>query len=168
MRDDFSRYEEVIVRLFYDYTDTVVWFPDPVGYDEARLTPDLVEALLAWQRLYDEGLDSDFSWRSADIPERIERELPELARRLGDELGSAFEVEYSLSTGKATGWATRHKVRYRSAHQPTNPDAAAAFEARAVAARAERDRRAAIIRQAPPGSVGWFAWNPLTGERYDP
>lgn len=164
--DDFSRYEQEIVRLFYDYASSVVWFPDPVPYENARLSESLVASLREWQRLYDEGLDRDFNWRSPDIPARIERALPELARRLGDELGSEFAVEYAVPDDPPTG-GVRPRAEYRSTEAPANPDAAAAFAARADASRAERER----IAERAAGSSGeakWYARNPATGELFDP
>lgn len=166
-RDDFSRYEQEIVRLFYDYTSSVVWFPDPVPYEEARLSESLVASLREWQRLYDEGLDRDFNWRSPDIPERIQRELPELARRLGDELGSEFAVEYAVPGDPPTAWRRPPKAEYRSSEAPTNPGAAAAFAARADASRAERERIAERAARSS-GDGRWFARNPATGELFDP
>lgn len=61
------------------------------------------------------------------------REL--LAHRIGDELGSAFEVEFHVPPGV---WFGPRFASYRSEHEPTNPAAAAAFEAIAEAHRRER------------------------------
>ncbi|MDR5699624.1 hypothetical protein [Agromyces aerolatus] len=176
--EDYSRYEQEIVRLFYDYTDTVLWFPDPVPYDEARLSPELTEALRAWGRRHDEGLRVDQRWQSPDLPAQLAAELPELVERVGDELGSAFTVEYTSRPDDPMAWAGSRKVRYRSTEPPTNPDASAAFEARAAAARAEAEERAQRASAGPnpnvvmarrDGTTGeWFAIQPRSGKIFRP
>lgn len=178
----YERYEQEIVRLFYDYTDSVVWFPDPVGYEEARLSEELANALRAWGRRNDEALAVNQEWPSHKVREAVEAELVELATRLGDELGSAFQVEYVASRRFRLLGGPSRRVRYRSSRPPTNPAAAAAFTARADAARAASAelaaRHAELAEAASDRDIrlvgrdrstgGWYAINPQTGERYDP
>ena len=153
------RYDTEVVRLMYDYASSVVWFPDPVRYERSGLSLELIADLRAWGRLHDEGLDYEQQWRSPELPGRVDRERQELAHRLGDELGSAFEIEFDVPQGG--GFGPRH-ASYRSPEPPTNPEAAAIFTALADHARAERAelaRRAAERRVAGDGEVsgGWFA-----------
>ncbi|MDF0514296.1 hypothetical protein PX701_11745 [Agromyces sp. H3Y2-19a] len=117
------RYDTEVVRIFYDFAESVVWFPDPVDYDESRLSSALVADLRAWGSLHETGRDEDYEWRSPDLRRQAELALRELARRLGRELGSAFEIEYDVD-----------RATYRSPHAPTNRAAAAAFAARAAGA----------------------------------
>ncbi|MFD6055537.1 DUF2188 domain-containing protein [Agromyces sp. NPDC060279] len=155
------RYDVDLVRIMYDYTDSVVWFPDPVDYDASGLSAELVAELRAWSALYEEGLDEDFEWRSPEYPARIARASPRLARRLGDELGDAFEIEYEEQHGSPTGPRTDF---YRSARPPSNPAAAAYFAGRAEAAAAEQGGER--TQSAAAGS--WFAHQPLSGDVFVP
>ena len=153
------RYDTEVVRVMYDHASSVVWFPDPVRYERSGLSPELISDLRSWGRLHDEGLGHEQQWRSPELPARVDRERQELAHRLGDELGSAFEIEVAVPQG--VGFGPRH-ASYRSPEPPTNPEAAAIFTAWADAARAERAelaRRAAERRAAGEGEVsgGWFA-----------
>lgn len=153
------RYDTEVVRLMYDHASSVVWFPYPVRYEQSKLSPDLIAGLRAWGRLHDEGLDHEQQWRSPDLPARVDRERQELAHRLGDELGSAFEIEFAVPQGVQFG--PRH-ASYRSPEPPTNTEAAAIFTAWADAARAERAElaRRATERGAAgevESSGGWFA-----------
>ncbi|MFK4730513.1 hypothetical protein ROT00_12560 [Agromyces mediolanus] len=151
------RYDVDLVRIMYDYTDSVVWFPDPVDYDASGLSAELVAELRAWSALYEEGLDEDFHWRSPDYPDRIDRARQRLAHRLGDELGEGFEVEFDVPHGVWFGPRTAH---YRSSAPATNPAAAAHFTGLARAAAEER----AFWEQQPAAAGSWFAHQPLSGE----
>ncbi|WP_308798985.1 hypothetical protein [Agromyces silvae] len=164
--EDYWRYEQEIVRLFYDYVDSVLWFPYPVRYEEARLSPALTDALRAWGRRHGEGLAAGERWPSPELPARLTAELPGLAARVGDELGSAFEVEYA--SGSDDPMDQSRKLRYRSTEPPTNPDASAAFGALAEAARAERAALARRVASEPGGSRAWFAFQPGGGTIYRP
>ena len=160
------RYDTEVVRLMYDHASSVVWFPDPVRYERSGLSPELITDLRAWGRLHDEGLDHDFEWRSPELPARVDRERQELAHRLGDELGSAFEVEFHVPHGV---WFGPRFAMYRSTEPPTNAEAAAVFAAMADAARAERVALARESANAAPGDAfGWFAVNPGTGQKFVP
>ncbi|MCM3658832.1 DUF2188 domain-containing protein [Agromyces mediolanus] len=154
------RYDIDLVRLMYDYTDSVVWFPDPVDYDASALSAELVAELRAWGELHEKGLDEDFNWRSPDYPDRIDRERQQLAHRLGDELGEAFEVEFDVPHRVWFGPRTAH---YRSNTPATNPAAAAYFASLAVAAAEER-----ASWQAQAAAGPWFAHQPLSGELFLP
>ena len=155
------RYDTEVVRLFYDYTSSVVWFPYPIGYDESGLSAALVADLKAWGLLHDEGLDSEQMWRSPELAAQAARECEQLAHRLGDELGSTFEIEFSVFTPP--------KRIYRSAEAPTNPAAAAVFAAWADAARAENARLARAAAERRGGEIRgrWFAVMP-DGTRFKP
>ncbi|MFC9561621.1 hypothetical protein [Agromyces sp. NPDC056965] len=163
------RYDTEIVRLMYDHASSVVWFPDPVRYEQSGLSSELITELRAWGRLHDEGLDHEQQWRSPELPARVDRERQELAHRLGDELGSAFEVEFDVPSGV---WFGPRHARVRSTNAPTNPEAAAIFTTWADAARAQRAelaKRAAERRAS--GEVeggGWIALHAGTGRRYRP
>ncbi|MBM7831633.1 hypothetical protein JOE59_002338 [Agromyces cerinus] len=157
------RYDTEVVRLYYDYASSVVWFPDPIRYEQSGLSSALIADLQAWRRFHDEGLDHEQQWRSPDLPARARQVGRELAHRLGDELGSAFEVEYDVFSPAP--------ARYSSPEPPTNTVAAAAFTARADAARVERAELAKLAaeRDASGGSgVGWFAVMPGTGQLFVP
>lgn len=164
------RYDIDVVRLEYDYMKSVVWFPDPVPYDVTCLSEGLIAELRAWERLYEDGLDSYQEWRSPEYLTRIDKDRPGLAHRIGDELGSAFEVEFAVPSGV---WFGPRYASYRSTEEPTNPAAAAAFAALADAAR-ERNEfwriQAAARRTSPPldGAVGWYAVSPQSGRIFMP
>lgn len=156
------RYDVDLVRIMYDYTSSVVWFPDPVDYDASRLSAELVAELRAWGELHEEGLDADFNWRSPDYPDRIDRARQQLAHRLGDELGEAFEVEFAVPHRV---WFGPRWARYRSNAPATNPEAAAYFASLAAAAAEER---ASWGLQAAAAAGSWFAHQPLSGEVFLP
>lgn len=130
------RYETEVVRLMYDYADSVVWFPDPIPHAATALSEGLVADLDAWLLLHDEQFHHSDGWRTPEHLARAERERQLLAHRIGDELGSAFEVEFHVPPGV---WFGPRFASYRSEHEPTNPAAAAAFEAIAEAHRKERE-----------------------------
>lgn len=155
------RYDTEVVRLFYDYASSVVWFPDPVPHIECRLSPELSADLDAWRHSFDVGLEQQ-EWRSPELAARAEREGRDLAQRLGDELGSTFEIDYHV-------FAQPRASRYRSPNSPTNAEAAAVFTKWADAARVEHDdlRRRAAERRPVGGSFGWYAEIPGVG-RYTP
>ncbi|KRC59117.1 hypothetical protein ASE14_15155 [Agromyces sp. Root81] len=161
------RYDTEVVRLFYDHASTVVWFPYPVPYEESGLSPTLVADLQAWGRLHDTGLDHEQQWRSPELPAMADEQRQGLAHRLGDELGSAFEVEFDVPRGV---WFGPRKTSYRSSEPPTNPEAAAIFTAWADEARAER---AELAQRAAEGwssdeSFGWYAVQPDSGQKFVP
>lgn len=163
------RYETEVVRLMYDYADSVVWFPDSVPYEASGLSSELIADLRAWERLYEEGLDENLEWRSLRYLARIDRDRPGLAHRIGDELGSAFEIEFGVPHGV---WFGPRHASYRSEHEPSNPAAAAVFGALANAGRERREYwriQAAANRAANPDvKLGWYAVSPQNGRIFMP
>jgi hypothetical protein len=166
---DFERYETDVVRLMYDYVSSVVWFPDPVPYEATGFSPELIAELRAWERLYEEGLDENQEWRSLRYLARIDRDRPGLAHRIGDELGSAFEVEFGVPHNV---WFGPRHASYRSEREPTNPTAAAAFAAMADVHRERREswrlQAEANARSGGSGTPGWYAVSPQSGRVFIP
>lgn len=107
-----------IVRMFPDYSYSVLWLDGPVGYGESGLSAALIEALQAWERSYYQALTPEFEWKSVELARRFTSEGNRLARMVADELGETYEVEFdSYEEGKTV-------VRYRaSAGTTPNPGA---------------------------------------------
>lgn len=153
---DYARYELETVRLVHDDGASEVWFPDPVEPEEAAFSAELTAALRAPRA-----------------------DLAALAAQVGDELGSAFEVEFGGTRPRwRFPWTRTRPTRYRSSQPAMNPEASAAFEARAAAARA---RQAELADQAAwaatpaasdmlgQGGVGGpFTFGQRTGELFRP
>jgi hypothetical protein len=144
-------YATRIVRVFPDYANSVIWFSDPVGYDETRLSEGLVARLMAWEASYYSGLTENLEWRSPDLLHLLSSEGLELARAVAHEIGPEFEVEYrSFEDVRAT-------ALLRSEGSASNPSARDAFAARAASARKEwaatRERDA---NTAPGSGGGWY------------
>lgn len=144
-------YATRIVRVFPDYAGSVIWFSDPVPYEESRLSAGLVARLAAWEATYYSGLNDAFEWRSGEILRRFSCDGLELAREVSVEIGFEFEVEYR-------SFEDRNAVaQLRSGQPASNPDAHAAFAARA---REAQEEWAALARRAAgrkgPGG-GWSA-----------
>jgi hypothetical protein len=139
-----------VVRLFPDYAGTVIWFPDPVPYEETQLDATLIADLRAWDASYYAGLNSNYEWRTPELGTRFHREGVRLARRLADQIGDDFQVEHHH--GKS-------RRRIRAAGPARNPDAAAAFHCLADAAREEWTRLRRIVDQAAKDghTVEWRA-----------
>lgn len=123
-----SEYATSVVRLFPDYAGTVIWFIGPIAYGETRLDAGLVADLQAWEASYYAGLTSDYSWRSPDVEAHFNKLGAGLARRLADQIGDQFQVQYAFDEA--------HR-RVRAAGAARNPKAAAAFQQLADQARAE-------------------------------
>ncbi|GAA3209567.1 hypothetical protein [Microbacterium terregens] len=124
------KYATRIVRVFHDYAESVIWFPDPVLYEDSRLTTDLVDGLRSWDAQYYSELTDDFRWRSLDALHSFNRDGLELARRVAVEIGSSFGVEYrSFENGVV--------AELRSDQPAINPDAEGAFQKRAQEAQEE-------------------------------
>ena len=120
-----SEYATTVVRLFPDYADSVIWFRGPVSYEATHLDARLIADLQTWDATYYAGLSSDYSWRTPQLMTQFHAEGARLARRLADQLGDGFLVEYDLGES--------HR-RVRGAGPARNPDAAAAFSRLADAA----------------------------------
>lgn len=153
---DPPEYETSVVRLFVGHANSVIWFSDPVSYEESHLTAGLIGALREWEQSYYAGLDDDFEWRSAELPGRINAEGGKLAQRLAQEVGDDFHVEFH-EVGATAPWPLFHSDDVAS-----NPQAAAAFRARADAARTEwqRSSRAAPVTDNDVIVGGWYAQSP--------
>ena len=91
-----SEYATSVVRLFPDYAGTVIWFIGPIAYGETRLDAGLVADLQAWEASYYAGLTSDYSWRSPDVEAHFNKLGAGLARRLADQIGDQFQVQYAF------------------------------------------------------------------------
>jgi hypothetical protein len=108
--------------------------------------------------------------RSPEYLARIDRDRPGLAHRLGDELGSAFEIEFDVPQSVGRG---PRRTSYRSEREPTNPAAAAAFGAIADAHREQREfwqQQAEAMRASGRADVkaGWYAVSPQSGRMFIP
>jgi hypothetical protein len=123
-----SEYATTVIRLFPDYAESVIWFSSPVPYEETQLDDRLIADLRTWEASYYAGLSSDLSWRAPGLEARFRADGLELARRLADQIGDDFQVEYDL------GWSRR---RVRGTGPARNPAAALAFHRLAGNAREE-------------------------------
>jgi hypothetical protein len=117
----------ILVRLFPDYADTVIWCPQPVAYADSRLDADLVAQLRAWEASYYAGLDEQYAWRSGAQDTEFVAEGRRLAGELAGALGDEFVVEVE-------------GFRVRSRHPARSQTAAAALRGIAAALRAEQER----------------------------
>ncbi|MEO9248343.1 hypothetical protein ABDK96_11680 [Citricoccus nitrophenolicus] len=152
----------LMVRMFPDYADTVVWFGGPVQYDVSGLTEGLVRALEDWEQSYYDSLTTDENWKSAEVARQFTAEGNRLAERVADELGDGYEVQFS---SYEPGVLPR---RFRGAHPALNPRAAAAFAELAAALTAEQ-KRSDNAACAPGGEDSeWFAVAPRTGAIFKP
>ena len=129
-----------VVRLFPDYADSVLWFPDPLPYEQTRLDAQLIEDLKAWEDSYYAGLTPTYSWRDPALQAEFVAEGARLARRLAAEIGDEFQVEHDSAGG------VPRRVRGRGPAR--NPDAAAALREMARAATAEWDELRRVVAGA--------------------
>ncbi|MGG5170554.1 hypothetical protein ACQR35_00030 [Pseudarthrobacter sp. J1738] len=151
------------VRMFPDYADTVLWFDDPVDYDLAGLTQGLVRDLRVWEQSYYESLTPDLDWKSAELARRFTLEGNRLARRVADELGDGYEIEFNSYEKNVP---TR---RFRGTGPALNARAAAAFDALAAALQAKQDEISRARTAAQRGeNTGWFAYSPLSDTVFKP
>jgi hypothetical protein len=134
-----SEYATSVIRLFPDHAESVLWFSEPVPYEQTRLDARLVDDLRAWDASYHAGLTPGHAWRSPGLETRFYAEAARLARRVADQVGDEFQVQHD------TGDSAR---RVRGAGPARNPDAAAAFRQLANAAREQGDGTG---RAAPDG-----------------
>ncbi|AXH35010.1 hypothetical protein DVJ78_05910 [Humibacter sp. BT305] len=147
--DEPSPYATRIVRIFPDHADSVVWFSDPVPYDETGLTAELVERLAAWETSYYAALTDTFEWSGRISLHDFDRTGLALAHDVAEEIGPDVEVEYrSFEDSGAIALA-------RAEGEATNPDARDAFARRA---QRERERWAALrARRSEGAGTVWFA-----------
>lgn len=134
-----SEYATTVVRLFPGHAESVLWFSSPVPYEETQLDVQLLADLQAWEASYEAGLTSDRSWRSRELETRFHAEGARLARRIADQIGDDFEVEYDLRES--------HR-RVRGAGPARNPDAAAVLHRLAATAREEWVQLRQVVEQA--------------------
>ena len=154
-QDGPSEYETDIVRVFPDYARSVIWFSDPMPYSETKLSSGLVERLISWEAQYYAALTDNFEWRSLDKLHTFSAEGLELARKVSNEIGPEFSVEYrSFENGAAV-------AQLQSDEPASNYSAEAAFRAQAAHAREEWAAAQARNAATPPtGTVGWYARGP--------
>jgi len=88
---------------------------------------------------YYAGLTSNYEWRTPELETRFQGAGARLARRLADQIGDDFQVEYDLGES--------HR-RIRGAGPARNPDAAAAFHRLAGGAWEEWTQLRQIVDQA--------------------
>lgn len=134
-----SEYATSVVRLFSDYADSVIWFSGPVAYEDTCLEHDLVVELRCWDDTYYAGLTSDYEWRSPDVASLYYRAGARLARRIAEQIGDDFQVQYDQGH--------THR-RVRAAGQARNEGAASAFHTMAEHARTERARLREVVDRA--------------------
>lgn len=48
----------ILVRLFSDYADSVIWAPYAIEYTDLGLDPELIAELQAWDAAYYAGLEN--------------------------------------------------------------------------------------------------------------
>ncbi len=134
-----SEYATSVVRLFSDYADSVIWFSGPVAYEDTWLEHDLVADLRSWDATYYAGLTSDHEWRSPDAACRYHRAGARLARRVAEQIGDDFQVQYDQGD--------THR-RARAAGRARNEQAASAFHEMAEQARVEWARMREVVERA--------------------
>ena len=148
------------IRLFPDYADTVLWVREPIDYQDTELSRRLVSDLQAWEQFYYDSLDADFNWVSTTAVRAYSEEGTRLARRVADEVGPDFVIEFSSRSGNA------EEVQARSDSPASNPAAEAAFTSLFNADEAEDREIAQYMRNNPGGE--WIAYAPLSGTVVDP
>jgi hypothetical protein len=138
--DDPGEYLRSVVRVFPDYADSVIWFaPGPVPYEEAHVSTELRDAMIAWEQAWYDGLSDGFHFSSPAVSHSLAVEGHRLATLLSDELGDNFEVEFRSDEVDAGD------RRRRGSGSGTNPAAVAAFRRMADDDKAEHDQIQAMI-----------------------
>ncbi|ASN20651.1 hypothetical protein [Arthrobacter sp. YN] len=154
--------QRAVVRLFPDYGDTALWLDGPIDYSLTGLTEGLVHELRDWEQSYYESLTRGFTWKSAESAARYTAQGHRLAQRVADELGDGYEIDFTSYEDNA------RPHRFFGTKAP-NPQAVAAFDALTSTSRAEKERVARALADAPPGTgTGWFATAPLSGSVFRP
>lgn len=149
-----------VVRMFPDYADTVLWFREPIDYEDAKLSAGLTEDLKRWEQSFYEGLNRDYEFKSEALARKSVEEGKVLAQRVADELGENFVIE--LQEDDPNG-------RYRAKGPALNTEAAAAFDALALKLQAEDEEVARCIEAARRGeSPRWYAYAPGSGTVFRP
>lgn len=149
--DHWHDFETRIVLVGPDYGCSVIWFSDPVPYEETRLSSDLVRRLTAWEELYYRGLDDEMKWRSGQLRERFGLDGIELSDAVSKEIGPEFEVRL-----RSNG-AIQDPPPFVSDTPATNSAAREAFAFRAWRARDDWARLRRIQAENETGSPIWSA-----------
>lgn len=137
-----------LVRLFFGWGNSVVWFSGDLPYEEVPLAPDLIAELKAWELSFP---NADEVMRPP-TPESRQRDTERsrvgerLARRVADAIGDDFVVEYNDRLFRARGL-------------PHDRDAAQGFERLAAANRQERSEWDATVGKLRGGGA-WYAYGP--------
>ncbi len=84
--------DPIVVRLFSDYAESVIWAPHPIDYADLGLDGELTEELRAWDAAYYAGLD-DYEWKDPAARAAHTAEARRLGRRLAGVLGDEFLVK---------------------------------------------------------------------------
>jgi hypothetical protein len=154
--DDPGGYLRFVVRVFPDYANTVIWFaPGPVHYEDARVTDELRDAMVAWEKAWYDDLSDDFHPSSPEVARSLAAEGRRLATWLSTELGENFEVEVLLDE------VDGRNDRLRGSGPGTNPAAVAAFRRMAAEDKAEHDRIQALV--AGGAKLTWIDGRPSDG-----
>ena len=123
--------ETDVVRLAPEEDGDVIWFTGPVSLEDSNLSEDLIREVEEWERFFHSHLKHGQYVVVAESMPHFKEEGIRLARRLANEIGSTFVVEFVPDE--------RHPSprRFRSAGRPTNAAAARVFSA--LAAQDEND-----------------------------
>jgi len=149
-----------VVRMFPDFADTVLWFTEPIDYEDAKLSAGLTEDLKRWEQSFYEGLNRDYEFKSEAQARKSVEEEKILAQHVADELGENFVIE--LQEDDPNG-------RYRAKGPTLNAQAAAAFDALALEVQAEEEEVARCIEAVRRGeATGWYAYAPGSGTIFRP
>ena len=81
----------ILVRLFSDDADSVIWAPYAIDYADLGLDPELIEELQAWDAAYYAGLEN-YDWKDPATQAVHAAEGRRLARRLAGVLGDEFLI----------------------------------------------------------------------------
>lgn len=85
------------IRMFPDYTDTVLWINIPIDYEDTELSGQLGAVLEASEQSYYDSLDSAFVWVSDTAARTFTEEGVRLARWVSAEVGPKFVVKPRVS-----------------------------------------------------------------------
>lgn len=153
--------ELIIVSLFSgDSGLSVGPTLEQVEFEDAGLSPDLVEDLREWAVLYRESFNDNWEWKTPELERRYTVQASALAQRIADELGDEHEVQYQPNDGNSP------PMQFHASGKGNNPHAIAAL---AEVTQGLRDQEAQHMRQIQTavgegfeGSVGWWSNGPLS------
>lgn len=143
----------IVIRIFPDYANTVLWLVGPLPYEDALLTPELTAALQEWEASYYAALTPLEEWRSLSLAAAFTATGSALAQRLADELGTGFAIEFHSYEPRAP------RRIFTSDLPATNPAAASVLAAIVEADAADKARLEAL---SAGDGTGWFAYAPLS------